>query len=150
MVYFVSCSAQRSSWHGGAQAGLEGAGFSSKTPSFTEFVKNTAADVAFLLEHRLRGALFRHQVARLQRWGWRAYGAQCIGTDTGRPSGGTFVIARKHLDTWLPPGAAASVFDGRVSRCFLRSSSVGVYAGYSIYLKDSEGPSHLNSRVLDS
>eukprot|EP00959_Pyramimonas_sp_CCMP1952_P078849 1648472-Pyramimonas_sp.AAC.1 len=129
---------------------MGGADFSAKTPSFTEFVKNTAADVAFLQEHRLWGALFRHQIARPRRWGWRACGARCVGTDTGRPSAGTFVIARKHFDTWAPPGESASMFDGRVSRCLLRSSSVGVFACYSVYLEGCEGLSQFNLRVLDS
>eukprot|EP00959_Pyramimonas_sp_CCMP1952_P324118 6783418-Pyramimonas_sp.AAC.1 len=91
------------------------------TPGFNDLMRETSADVVLLQEHKLHGALYRRTVARLQRAGWRIFGCECIKSESGHPSGGTFICTRKHYDAWVPPGESAELWPGRVARAFFRS-----------------------------
>eukprot|EP00959_Pyramimonas_sp_CCMP1952_P082424 1722403-Pyramimonas_sp.AAC.1 len=111
-------------------------------------METTIGDINLLQEHRLQGRLFQFQVSRLQRSGWKVHGCPGVQLESGFVSGGTFVVAKNHLDTWNPPGVSVVIYPGRVARCFFRSARLGVLVVYSVYLKDSEGLSVVNTEVL--
>eukprot|EP00959_Pyramimonas_sp_CCMP1952_P188926 3951561-Pyramimonas_sp.AAC.1 len=93
-------------------------------------IRETDADVVLLQEHHLAGALYLKTVNRLQKCGWKVFGTECLYTEAGYPSCGTMVCVRRHCDAFLAPGESAEVVAGRASRCYFRSSEIGVLAIY--------------------
>eukprot|EP00959_Pyramimonas_sp_CCMP1952_P198888 4159916-Pyramimonas_sp.AAC.1 len=64
-----------------------------------DILPQISSDIIFVQEHRLRKDNYQQAVEKLQRAGYKVYGAQGLVGPKGGVSSGVFILARGHLDT---------------------------------------------------
>ena len=113
-------------------------------------LSKSAADLLLLQETRLKTAeSIEAAKRRARKAGWNAHLTEAKTTEAGKGSGGCGVLARK--GTGVAPADSDLVAEDvkhRISAAFVNAVVPGGFHVISVYLKDSDGLSEYNLRVL--
>ncbi len=99
-----------------------------------EWIGSHRGEIICAQEHKVLSEDIPYERHRAMAKGWKTLWSPAVpsGTEANRPSGGTVIMARKHIGMAVPPGGEV-VIEGHVCAAMIETNGMGWLAVYSVY-----------------